>query len=89
MTFHVTSHAISRYRERVAAVSLEEAEAALSSPAIQKAADFGAPFVKLGTGQRVVLIGHRVVTVLPAASARGKLAPERDWMHGRIQIHHD
>lgn len=62
---HVTSHAISRFRERVAPVSYDEAVAALSSPAVEKAAAFGAPFVKLGTGQRIVLVGDHVVTVLP------------------------
>lgn len=63
---HVTYHAVSRYRSRVAPVSYEDALAALSSPTIQRAADFGAPFVRLGTGQRVVIANGVVVTVLPA-----------------------
>lgn len=61
----ITSRAISRYRERVAPVDFATAHAALTSPAIQKAIEFGAPFVRLGTGQRIVIEGHVVVTVLP------------------------
>ena len=63
---HVTRHAAERFIERVdAQLTLSEAIAALSSPVIQRAAAFGAAYVKLGTGQRVALDGHVVVTVLP------------------------
>jgi hypothetical protein len=64
---HVTRHAIMRYRERVADLPDAAVRDALSSPAIQCAADFGARTVKLGTGQRVVLDGATVVTVVQKA----------------------
>lgn len=63
---HVTRHAAERYLERVnPRLTLAEAIEALSSPTIQRAADFGAAYVRLGTGQRIALDGHVVVTVLP------------------------
>jgi uncharacterized protein (DUF2252 family) len=71
---HVTEHAIDRYRERVEAVSADAARIALSSEAIVTAANFGAPYVKLGTGQRVVLEGSRVITVLPHDMTIGRMA---------------
>lgn len=67
MTLHVTSHAISRYRTRVAPVDDDAARAALSSPVIVKAAEFGARCVRLPTGQRIVIEDHHVATVLPAS----------------------
>lgn len=66
MTLHVSNHAVLRYQQRVAPVSMEQARAALSSTAIQRAAEFGATYVRLGTGQRVVIQGSTVVTVQPA-----------------------
>jgi hypothetical protein len=66
MTLHVSNHAVLRYQERVAPVSMEQAREILSSPAIQRAAEFGATYVRLGTGQRVVIQGQTVVTVQPA-----------------------
>lgn len=65
---HVTAHAIERYQERVANVPDEEARVAICSPAVLKAAEFGATYVRLGTGQRIVIEDGRVVTVLPAES---------------------
>lgn len=65
---HVTSHAVERYIERVAAVSRHEADQALRSKAIQAAAEFGASCVRLATGQRIVLDGCSVITVLPAGN---------------------
>jgi hypothetical protein len=61
---HVSSHAISRYRECVAPVSYDEARAALATPVIEAAACFGAHYVRLGGGQRVVIEEGTVVTVL-------------------------
>lgn len=74
---HVTTHAIERYQERVSNVPDADARAALSCPAVLKAAEIGAPFVKLGTGQRIVLDGQRVVTVLPSDTWRGTLGNGR------------
>ena len=66
MTLHITTHAIERLLERVnPRLTWDEAREALSSPAIQCAARIGAPYVKLGTGQRVVIDNGSVVTVLP------------------------
>lgn len=62
---HVTGHAIQRYRERVANVPDDEVRARLSIPAVEFAVKFGAPFVRLPTGQRVVIEGGAIVTVLP------------------------
>lgn len=83
MTVQVTNHAISRAIERCGFANNDEAEAMLRSAAIEQAADFGAPFVRLGTGQRVVLCGRRVVTVLPAHTWPGCLDRSRDHLHGR------
>jgi hypothetical protein len=66
MTVHVTRHAAERYLERVnPRLTMAEAIEALSSPTIRRAAEFGAAYVRLGTGQRVALDGFVVVTVLP------------------------
>ena len=59
-----TDHAIQRYQERVHQCSKAEAIASLTSPVIELAARFGAMTVKLGTGQRILLKGNVVVTVL-------------------------
>lgn len=67
MAMHITRHAILRYRERVADLPDDMICEALSSPTIIIAADFGARTVKLGTGQRVVLDGDTVVTVVQKA----------------------
>jgi hypothetical protein len=65
---HVTRHAVSRYRERVADVTEQQAEAALSCPAIMAAIEIGAPCVRLGTGHRAIIEGGFVVTVIPPES---------------------
>jgi hypothetical protein len=66
MTVHVTRRAAERYLERVdPRLTMAEAIEALSSPTIRRAAEFGAAYVRLGTGQRVALDGFVVVTVLP------------------------
>lgn len=77
---HISNHAIERWLERVdPKASWAEARQALSGPAITLAAEFGAPFVKLGTGQRVVLQGSRVITVLPKDIRPGRLDPARQF----------
>lgn len=62
----VSHHAEQRYRERVedglpTATVIER----LTSPAIRQAAAFGAPYVLLPGGQRVVIERGSIVTVLP------------------------
>lgn len=61
----LTRHAIIRYQERVAALPEAEIARALDCPAVHRAIEIGAPFVRLGGGQRLVLDGPRIVTVLP------------------------
>lgn len=73
MTIHVTRHAVLRYQERVAAVTSEEAEAALSSPAMIAAAEFGAREVILGSGHHAVLVGQSVVTVRPRVKVKRRI----------------
>lgn len=75
---HITSHAVERYIERVHACSIDDAIEALSSAIILKAADFGAHYVRLGTGQRIVLDGHRVITVLPIGHKAHRMSTQRD-----------
>lgn len=67
---HVTAHAIERAIERLGCATVAEAQALLTSPAIRSAAEFGARYVRLGTGERIVLEGGCVVTVLPADNFR-------------------
>lgn len=74
----VTRHAMDRYRERVEDVSDREIFARLSSGVFEIAADFGAPFVRLPEGQRVVIRGLSVVTVIPAHCPAGVLDPLND-----------
>lgn len=73
----ISAHAVQRYQERVANVTEGEARAALNSPAVNLAANFGAPFVRIATGQRIVIENHVVVTVLPSDMKTGKLDPMR------------
>ena len=61
---HITAHAIERFQERIANWPEAAVRKALSSPAVRLAAQIGAPFVKLGSGHRIALQGHTVVTVL-------------------------
>lgn len=63
---HVTRHALDRFKERVANVPDDEVRARLSIPAVEFATKFGVPFVRLPTGQRVVVgVDGVVITVLP------------------------
>lgn len=62
----LTHHAAERYQDRVADIPRAEILAAIDTPAVRAAVAFGAQYVRLGTGQRLVLDGNRIVTVLPA-----------------------
>lgn len=68
---HVTQHAIERALER--GVALE----ALTCPAVQAAASFGAPYVRIATGQRIVIADGSIITVLPAECKVWRLARDR------------
>ncbi|GAA0760645.1 hypothetical protein FHS52_001094 [Erythromicrobium ramosum] len=74
----LTGHAIQRYRERVADVPLVEIRRALDCRAVRTAIAFGARYVRLGGGQRVLLDENRVVTILPKETHENTLAPGRD-----------
>lgn len=73
----VTNHALVRYRERIANASDEAIRLALDTPAVRTAIQFGAPFVRLGTGQRVVLDQDRVITILPSDCTKAYLGNHR------------
>lgn len=75
---YVTRHAIRRYRERVANVPAAEMWRALDIPAVRIAIDFGARFVRLAGGQRLVLERSNVVTVLPKDYCTGALDRRND-----------
>ena len=63
---HVTHTAIVRAIEHIPGCDTEEkAMAAMPLGAIEKAVRFGAPFVKMSTGQHLVVRDEVVVTVLP------------------------
>lgn len=79
---HLTHHAIERAVERIPGVQTEaEARQALSSTAIQLAIQIGAPFVKLGTGQHVVIHEDRI-TILPEDTNLAKLSRARSAQRG-------
>lgn len=78
ITLTITDHAVLRYQERVACLPDEAVRAALSSKAVHHAARIGAPFVKLCTGQRILLRGHTVITVLPIGQHIGNLSTTRN-----------
>ena len=82
---HVTLHAIQRYQERVSPVSAIEAHKALSTPTIQIAAEFGAQFVRLPTGHRVVLKEYTVVTIQPPEHYRRQIQRQGFGRFGKSQ----
>ena len=80
----ISSHAIVRAMERLPGVRTEgEAIAALDTPAVRRAVEFGAKYVRLGTGQRIVLENGTVTTVLPCDTHRWKMGSRWD----RIRSH--
>lgn len=75
---HLTHHAIERAMDRIAGIATpEDARQALTSPAVVLAVQIGAPFVRLGTGQRIVIENGSVITVLPSETLRGRLGADR------------
>lgn len=64
----VTMHAILRYQERVANVSIDDACAALTGPAFVLVNAMGGGAVILSTGHRAVCRDGSVITVLPHGS---------------------
>ena len=78
MTLHITQHAIDRYRERVADMPDQAIVAQLTTDAVLAAARFGAPYVRLPTGQRIVIQRGAVVTILPNDTPRGYVVRFRE-----------
>jgi len=74
---HITAHAVLRYRQRVADVSDDQARQCMDTAAVRSAVLFGAPYVRLASGQRLVVQDGAVVTVLPSDMKAGKLDPRR------------
>lgn len=72
------SHAMDRYRERVADLSVREIFLALSGPTFELAVEIGAPFVKLPSGHGAVIRRATVITILEAGCTCGLLDPRRD-----------
>jgi hypothetical protein len=68
MTVHVTNHACSRFIERVAACSIDQAREHIlaHTKAIEAAAAFHCEVVLCGNGERLILQGTRVLTVYAA-----------------------
>lgn len=83
---HVTQHAVQRYQERVSNLPDEQVRASLAAnPAVRRAVNFGAPFVKLPGGQRVVLYKGRVITILPKDHYAAALDRRRDAELGHFR----
>lgn len=80
---NVSLHAAERYVERVApGLDIHQDEDAMlaSARAVDAAARFGCPTVRLGCGARLILSGDTVVTVL--AAHQGRNAHQRP---GRVE----
>lgn len=75
---YVTRHAIKRYQERVADVPAAQIWRSLDCPAVRIAIEFGARFVRLAGGQRLVLEGSNIITVLPEDYCTGSLDRRHD-----------
>lgn len=82
---YLTWHAIQRYRERVADVPAADIWRALDIPAVRIAIEFGARFVRLAGGQRLVIEEDRIVTVLPRDHWLGSLDRRNDCKHNGEQ----
>lgn len=79
---HVSAHAIQRFQERVDNIPADQVVSLLrQNRAVQSAISFGATYVKLGTGQRIVLKNGAIVTVLPSDHKKGRMTRERDWRY--------
>ena len=76
----ITHHAFDRYRQRLARIPQDEIEQHLNQPIFQIAADFGAPYVRLPSGHRVVIKNHAVITILPPDFQPGRMGRKhRHW----------
>ncbi len=83
----VTTHAIQRFRERVANWADEAIIDYLNGPRFLIAAAFGCPSIIMGTGQRVIMAYDKgqpvVITIKPTGATRGSMDPHRDFPSNR------
>lgn len=84
---HITRHAIERAIERGIARTEEQALVVLNSQAVQTALAFGAPFVRLASGHRIVVTDGAIITVLPPETKAGSLDPRRRNSTGARRAH--
>lgn len=61
----ISDHAVLRYLERVVGIDVEAVRAEMQTPALAQADEFGAPVLIGRNGERLVIRGGIVVTVLP------------------------
>jgi len=82
----VSSHAIDRAIERLPGIRTEgQAIAALDTPATRLAAQLGAKYVRVGTGQRIVIDRGNVVTVLPRHARIHEMGSQDDARRDRAR----
>lgn len=80
---HVTQLAVQRFQEQIDNLPDDAVRAILSTPAFDKAAEFGAKRVILAHGHRAILEGGSVITVIAARRRRHRsvrLAVNTTWI---------
>lgn len=83
MMITVSAHAMERYRERVADLPNVKIARQLMTPIVVTACRFGAHYVRLPSGHRLVLREWTIVTVLPADHAPRLLDRRLDAQRNR------
>jgi hypothetical protein len=68
----ISDHAVLRYLERVKGVDIAAVRAEMASPALDQAVTFGAPVLIGKHGERLVIRGGIVVTVIAKARNAGR-----------------
>lgn len=84
----ITAHAYQRYRERIADLPRAIIRTRLDCPAVRKAAVFGAQFVRLPSGHRIVIKDHAIVTILPADHFRRQVLRQGLGRYGHTDKAH-
>ena len=69
---HISDHAVLRFMERVYGIDIAKVRAEMDTPALAKAASFGAPCLIGRHGERLVIREGRVVTVLAKSRTAGR-----------------
>ena len=68
----ISDHAVLRYLERVKGLNIAAIRAEMMTPALEKAAEFGAPVLIGRHGERLVIRDGIVVTVIAKARNAGR-----------------